>query len=125
MASLKATENLSVCICVTGEWRAFVFINLLKVLTSKKNVRVWVKNKTGLSLDLGLVEYILGYLNTDTNSLPVNILIVTAKYYIYSNSRLSKTLDILESLGKKIKSIYDEQKLVATLEFKQETFNKN
>ena len=63
-----------------------------------------MKNKTGLSLDLDPVEYILGYLNTDTNSLPINILLVTAKYYIYSNSRLSKTLDISELL-EKIKSI--------------------
>ena len=68
-----------------------------------------MKNKTGLSLDLGPLEYILGYLNTDTNSLPINILLVATKYYIYSNSRLSKTLYIPELL-EKIKSIYDEQK---------------
>ena len=100
-----------------------IFSQCPDVLDFWKNVRVWVKNKTGLSLDLGRLEYILGYLNTDTNSLPINILLVATKYYIYSNSRLSKTLYIPELL-EKIKSIYDEQKLVATLEFKQETFNK-
>ena len=47
----------------------------------------------------------------------LNILLVTTKYYIYSNSRLTNTSDISD--------IYDEQKIVATLEFKQETFNKN
>ena len=47
-----------------------IFSQCPDVLVFWKNVRVWVKNKTGLSLDLGPVEYILGYLNTDTNSLP-------------------------------------------------------
>ena len=74
-------------------------------------VKVWIETRTGVTLNLGPLEHILGYLKTD-NFLPINVIILVVKTYIFSNSRMSKNLNIME-LKQKIKVIYDEQKLVA------------
>ena len=83
-------------------------------------VKAWIETRTGVALNP--LEHILGYQKTD-NFLPINVIILAAKIYIFSNSRMSRNLNILE-LKQKIKVIYDEQKLVAKIDLK-EVFLKN
>ena len=85
-------------------------------------VKVWIQTRTGVTLNLGPLEHILGYLKTD-NFLPINVIILAVKTYIFSNSRMSRNLNIME-LKQKIKVIYDEQKLVAKMDLNEEVFFK-
>ena len=62
---------------------------------------------------------ILGYQKTH-NFIPINLIILAVKTYI-SNSRMSRNLNIMK-LDKKIKIIYDEQKLLAKMDLKEEVF---
>ena len=85
-------------------------------------VKVWIETRTCVTLNLGPLEHILGYLKTD-NFLPINVIILAVKTYIFSNSRMSRNLNIME-LKQKIKVIYDEQKLVAKMDLNEEVFYK-
>ena len=51
------------------------------------------------------------------------MIILAAKTYIFSNSRMSRNLNIME-LKQKIKVIYDELKLVAKMDLNEEVFFK-
>ena len=85
-------------------------------------VKVWIESRTGITLNLGPLEHILGYQQTD-NFLSINVIILAVKTYIFSNSRMSRNLNIME-LKQKIQIIYDEQKLLAKMDLKEEVFLK-
>ena len=80
-------------------------------------VKVWIESRTGITLNLGPLEHILGYQQTD-NFLSINVIILAVKTYIFSNSRMSRNLNIME-LKQKIQIIYDEQKLLAKMDLKE------
>ena len=86
-------------------------------------VKLWIESRTGITLNLGPLEHILGY-QKNLNFLPINLIILAVKTYIFSNSRIFRNLNIME-LKEKIKIIYDEQKLLAKMDLKEEVVLKN
>ena len=86
-------------------------------------MRSRIKEKTGVTIHFNSLNVIMGYLNRDNHFLPINTIIIVTKYYIYLNSRKKIPLNILD-LQKKIQETYNEQMLVARLNFFESEFEK-
>ena len=60
------------------------------------SIEVHIDSKRGVTINLSPVKHILvGHKNTD-NFVPINVIILAVKTYIFPSSRLSKILNIME-----------------------------
>ena len=82
---------------------------------------LWIQNKVGYKLNLNCQDKILGYLKFDSNYVPINIIILVTKSYIFLKARNSQSL-LFQELQANIENTYDEQKLVSQMDFKNEKF---
>ena len=80
-------------------------------------------NKTGFYIQFSPEDVLLGYIHHNSNSAAINTLIMVIKCYIYTYSRKGFNISIDGALIK-CKTIYDEQKLLASLEFQSDKFLK-
>ena len=101
-------HQFSLCPCTINFW---------------DRVKVWIESRTDITLNLCPLEHILGYQKNSENFLPIHVIILAIKTYIFSNSRMSRNLNIME-LEQKIYIIYDKQKLLAKMDLKEEVFFK-
>ena len=70
------------------------------------------------------MNILLGYLNVDSSSNPINTILLIMKYYIFRTSLEDKKPNLSE-LQNLIKVTYMEQLLLAKLNDKVNNFNKN
>ena len=88
------------------------------------DVRLWIASKTGFILNLSPQEILLGYTMRDQHFLPVNTIIMVVKSHIFSNSRQQKPFDNVH-LHRKIKKVFEEQRLLSTYNQTVEKFSKS
>ena len=94
------------------------YISLWKSLLS------WVKNKSNVIIIPSPMNILLGYLNVDSSSNPINTILLIMKYYIFRTSLEEKKPNLSE-LQNLIKVTYMEQLLLAKLNDEVNNFNKN
>ena len=109
---LKIThiEESSVCrLCIDSEETiSHLFYNCNKSKEFWKNISDWIRIKLELLWSFDLEQVIFGYLLHDKNFEPINLLILTAKLYIFRCAKNFKTLNIYQ-FQKKFQSIFAEQ----------------
>ena len=87
------------------------------------NVQQWIKNKLAINLEFTTLMKTLGYLETDNNFWPINLILMSTRKYIFWCSKNAKKPNMFY-LQKEIKKIYYEQRILSILNCKPETFNK-
>ena len=107
----------------TNETLLHLFCLCEKVIPLWVNLQIWIFQKIGLNITLSNSDKILGLLERNNNTIPLNLILVVTKSYIFEHARKGKQLNILE-LQKKIKSSYNEQKGLAVLKQKLDKFEK-
>ena len=80
-------------------------------------------NKTGFYIHFNPEDVLLGYTHHNSNSVAINTLIMVIKCYICSCCRKDIEISIDGALIK-CKTIYEEQQLLASLEFQSDKFLK-
>ena len=100
-----------------------LFCQCPKVASFWAEVEDWVTSETTFPTNFTPSEIILGYLK-DENFLPINVIIILTKNYIYTKSRTTTPL-ILRLLKKTVQIVFEEQKYLANLQLKEECFNRN
>ena len=74
----------------------------------------WIRNVLKVAINFNSCTLILGYTNQDKNFWPLNFVLMCTRFYIFSSSRKKNQLNF-HQLQNVIKSIYDEQKQLATI----------
>ena len=100
-----------------------IFVTCPNISQFWRDIEEWVLRKTKYNLSLSQQDIILGSTHVEPFFLPINTLIMVAKYYIFTSSKTDRVPNIFE-LQKRARVIYEEQKLVAKLDSKQFQFNK-
>ena len=119
----KSESDLCLSCHMTTETLMHLFCWCSKAEKIWQDLKEWIKEKTGVTIHFNSLNVIMGYLNRDNHFLPINTIIIVTKYYIYLNSRKKIPLNILD-LQKKIQETYNEQMLVARLNFFESDFEK-
>ena len=83
---------------------------------------MYVKEKINCQLRLNNLDIMLGYLLSDQNRTPINILLVMTKKYIFDSFK-NNTVMCLDRLMYQIKHTYAEEKLLANLQDKEAFFD--
>ena len=81
----------------------------------------WINEKLKIAITFNVKMIILGYMERDTNYIPLNSIILIAKSYIFWSSRNKLPLDI-NQLQKRIKSVYSEQLFIYTKRGNEDKF---
>ena len=84
-------------------------------------VSTLIKSKTGLNLPVNACSIILGDLSKSVSHFPVNVIYLTAKFFIFKISRSTGILSV-GNFCEYLNRIYLEQEYVAKLEFKHGKF---
>ena len=85
---------------------------------------MWIKTKINSTITFEPSTIILGYLNNDNRSIPLNTIILITKSYIFWCSRKKNKPNIF-SLQKRIQETYNNQNMVARLNNKYDQFQKS
>ena len=88
-----------------------------------QDLKVWIKNKINQNIDFDSKTIILGYLNTDNKSVPLNTIIMSTKYYIFSCAHTQTRININDAIHRS-KEHYLEQSHIASKVFKTDEFKK-
>ena len=67
---------------------------------------------------------IFGYHLTDSNRIPINVLIIIAKKYIYNSTLLNIKLN-MRVFKHRLQEIYSDEKLLSVLNDKEKDFEQN
>ena len=98
-------------------------IHLFVLCTKSKVLWCQLENcitlKASLQIKFNPVDILLGYRYFNPNSVALNTIIIVTKSYIFSSSRKGQELNLNKLLGV-LKQTYNEQKLVESLEMKDE-----
>ena len=112
-------------ICQTEpETLCHLFLECPSTQSLWQNIENWIKNKLNINVNLSHKIKMLGYTIQDCQFLPINTMILVAKYYIFKCSQ-SKTIPDIFQYQQKLKIVYEEQSLVSQLNFKEERFVDN
>ena len=117
--SIKAEQKCLLCNEVP-ETLIHLFCQCPNVKSLWKDLTNWVYQSTNTKLDLATTEILLGYLKSDYY-IPINVLILGTKRYIYSASRNNYNIEF-SSLKAKLKLLYSEQYSIAKLNLKEEYY---
>ena len=86
-------------------------------------IKNWINTELGIHLDFSTSTIILGYLNSDSNYVPINLIILVTKYYIFYCA--SKNIAInFESLKIRLQKVYTEEKMISQINLKIDHFDK-
>ena len=84
----------------------------------------WLKLNYNITIEFDERTVILGYILNNNIKLQINTIIITAKKYIFHTAQ-TNTLPIFSIFKKKLRYIYFEEKALAEINSKTETFDKN
>ena len=101
-----------------------VLVQCEKVKKFWFELKAHVQLMTTFELTINPSTIILGNLSTETNTLPLNIIYLTAKLYIFRSSKSNEFLNC-NAFCNFLKKIYLEQEYVAKLELKHSKFIKS
>ena len=99
-----------------------IFTECPITVTLWENIKMYVKEKINCQLRLNNLDIILGYLLSDQNRTPINILLVLTKKYIFDSFK-NNTVMCLDRLMYQFKHTYAEEKLLANLQDKEAFFD--
>ena len=85
---------------------------------------LWLCDSTSIQLNLQAKDIILGYLLKTDYFVPVNVILLITKLYIFSCA-ISKSPLNPSHLKKKLKSLYNYEFLIHKEKYKEEVFEKN
>ena len=91
----------------------FYFCPKLKQLWHQLENQIF--NKAGFNVKFTPEDILLGYKYNNPNSIAINTIILITKNYLFTNSRKAIELNIADLISR-IKTLYEEQVLVACLE---------
>ena len=100
-----------------------LFTTCRKTCILWQDLKMWIQNVTNFETTFDPEVILFGYLQNDSDYLPINTIILATKYYIFNCAYTSQPLNIF-CLQNKIKAIYIEQKLLAKLNFKSQIFER-
>ena len=83
----------------------------------------WISNIVNFQLELNPIFIILGYYIMDSNFIPVNMILMVTKSYIFNCAHQQRTLNF-RILQHKIKQCFFEQEMLANLNQVIDNFNK-
>jgi len=125
MKKMNITANSTCRLCKEHEetlLHLYVECNKSRLIWLKlENI---IKIKLNISINFDKLTIILGYLNSDNRSKPMNLLIMTIKSYIFWCARIDKLPEIKEAM-EKVQEIYFEQRQIAIINEKLNTFDRN
>ena len=99
-----------------------IFIECPVTVTLWDNIKKYVREKINYHSKLTNMDIKLGYLLSDQNRTPINILLILTKEYIFDSFK-NNTVMCLDRLMHKFKRIYAEEKLLAKLKDKEDFFD--
>ena len=110
---LKITDNSNCRLCnQASETILHLFVECPKSQILWENVKTWIHAKIKIHLDLTPSVIILGYTNPDRNYFTINAILMTVKYYIFSNALISRNMSIY-TCQKFLRKVYNEQESLA------------
>ena len=121
---MKIADNSSCALCNReSETILHLFWECQKAQGLWRQVKDWLHTKLGITLPLDPITIILGYLNKDTNYIPINVIILVTKSYIFLNSQKKRILHIT-SLIKRITATIQDQQRISISNNRLQTFSK-
>ena len=119
LAKMKIT-NTSLCsFCGNqNETIQHLFYDCDRISELWENIRIWIRQKINIELNLNKLTVIMGYLNQDNHKIPINFLLLNTKAYIFYCSRKNKIPNIQE-LQKRIKNSISEERMLSKLRIKE------
>ena len=101
-----------------------LFYNCQYTISLWQDLITWICNTSNITLDLNASTIILGYSSADNLFRPINTVLMVSKYYIFQCCYNSARPNIF-TLQKRIKKVYQEQKLVAQLNNRYDHFEQH
>ena len=97
-----------------------LFVTCSKTVELWNNIKIWVRRSIGFHINI--IDYTILFGSSENiHRIPLNTLIFTAKYYIFSCSRKEKSLNIFD-FQRYLKKIFLEQKHLSLLECQEARF---
>ena len=90
-------------------------------LTLWNKLSIWINEKSRITVDFNTEMVILGYLEMDENYIPLNIIILITKSYIFWSSR-NKIQPNIHTLQVRIKNTYIDKKIIHMKKGKENNF---
>ena len=87
------------------------------------DIKVWIQLTINFDLEITPTMILLGYSNRDNNNVPLNSILISVKYYIFSTAHSSKNMNIYDC-QKSVQKMYEEQEQIAIINNKDVDFNK-
>ena len=103
--NLSNSEYCRICNSNT-ETLVHLFVSCKHVKKLWNDLKHWLNDVTGINLNFAAKDIILGYLLKTDLILPINVIILTTKSYIFSCAFMKRSLN-LAHLKIKIKSVYE------------------
>ena len=121
---LKIDDTDSCRLCSsTSETLIHLFSECIKAQELWHCVKTEIKIKIGFDLNFNTETIILGYLNSDTNFKPINLILLVTKQYIFYCALRSKNPNF-HILRNRLINNFPEQQMIAKIQFNEDNFNK-
>ena len=118
-------KNDSLCrLCNTGtETIMHIFCSCPKSTAFINSIILWIVTIVKIQISTAPNDMILGYLNSDVDFIPKNIILMLLKSYIFNSAVLGRPLNIF-SFQKKIINTLKEHEFSYKISLEEEKFNK-
>ncbi len=118
-------DNSDTCrLCsLEPETLVHLFAQCTKSRAFFENIKNWIQSKINITVDISTNNTILGYLNSDTNFIPINLILMVSKCYIFYCAATNKNLNF-EILKRKIKNTFVDEQTIAQINGQREKFDK-
>ena len=122
---LKIENNETCRLCSNNiETLIHLFSDCVKSQELWSCIKSWIKEVVKFELNLSAETIILGYLNTDTNFEPINLILLVTKHYLFNCASQSK-MPRFHILKNRIKQSFAEQQMIARINSMEHAFDKN
>ena len=122
---IRKSKTNSCRICKSNPESIYhLFVNCDSVKNLWKDLNDQLQMNIGKRLNKTPFHIILGYLNNDSNFLPINTILLVTKFYIFMYAVTLKYSN-LKILMDKMKTCYDEQYMLSMELDKEDNFKKN
>ena len=106
---MKISDNHYCRLCNSNEETiVHLFVECQKSNKLWGEIKNWINKTVNVELNFTPTLILLGHINSDSNQIPINAILMTVKYYIFNCAHLNKELDIF-MCQKRVKNMYMEQ----------------
>ena len=120
---LNITVNDKCNFCHEVETIMHMFVECPNVKDLWAEAAIYIYNKIHLHIEFSNFNILFGYMNFDQNRVPINVLLLVTKKYIFDSCRLNNFLSF-HVLKHRLQDKYEEEKYVAHLNNKENAFIK-